>query len=183
MQNKKYYRELKEFLVVSRLTVPQFAERANIDPEILKEMFHTESKLIIGNFISIAMGCRKVMEEQSDASTKAELQTLYTRYFEEYLLAWPNDFLSIPNPHFIRRIEQMAELAGETVHTKVQRLLHPERTEPEKPKQPARELPISEESGDFRTKLNALLDRLNENGQREVLKRVEELTYVPAYKK
>lgn len=181
MEHEKYYLVLKEFLAVSGLTVVQLAEKANMIPEMLKESFDTKSKLIIGNFTAVALGCRKVIEEQNDRSKREELQRLYTRYFEEYLVVCPHDFSSIPNPHFIRRIEEMAALAGETVHTRVRQLLYPEKTIPTEVKQPVQPKQWAKAGEEFSTKLNALLSRLNEEGQREVLKRVEELTYVPAY--
>lgn len=179
MENERYYQMLRQFLAASGLTVVQFAEKANIIPEILKESFDTTSKLMIGNFISVAIGCQKAIGEQNDARKKTELQRLYTRYFAEYLEECPNEFLSISNPHFIRRIEEMAALAGEEVSAKVRHLLHPEEEKLAAAK-PNAALSLEEKDA-FHTKLNELLALLNKDGQREILKRIEELTYVPAY--
>jgi hypothetical protein len=179
MENE-YYMALNDFIAVSGLTTGEFAEKANIYEEILKECITTKSKPIIGNFISTALGCRKVIDEQPDESRKAALQNGYTRLFEEYLTAWPKDFQSIPNPHFIRRIESMAELAGKNIHMRVQELLHPGEEKPAvHAAAPTPAAPVEE--GNLSDKLQALLARLNETGQQELLKRAEELTYVPAY--
>lgn len=169
MENKAYYLALDEFIKAAGMTQSEFADYARMHPEILKECFDTQSKLIIGTFLSVAVGCTKVMEEIGDDSKRDKLQRLYARYFDAYLTEWADEFLSVSNPHFLRRVEEMAKAAGDAVYTRIRRLYHPD------------EVVETAEEMDFRAHLDALLARLNETGQREVLRRVEEMTYVPAY--
>ena len=61
MENKAYYLALNEFIKTAGMTQAEFADYARMHPEILKECFNTQSKLIIGTFLSIAMGCVKVI--------------------------------------------------------------------------------------------------------------------------
>lgn len=170
MENEAYYSALKEFITASGMSVSDFADYARMHPEILKECFDTESKMIIGTFLSIALGCTKVMEETEDPAKRDELKQLYARYYDAYLTEWPNEFLSVANPHFYRKVEEMAAAAGDAVSAKVRRLYHPDEAEENKP---------AEE--DIRAELDKLLTRLNEKGQREALRRIQEMAYIPDY--
>lgn len=169
MENKAYYLALDEFIKAAGMPQSEFADYARMHPEVLKECFDTQSKLIIGTFLSVAVGCTKVMEETEDGSKRDKLQQLYTRYFDAYLTEWPDEFLSVPNPHFHRRVEEMAKAAGDAVYTRIRCLYHPD------------EAAETEEETDLHSRMDALLARLNETGQREALRRIEEMTYVPAY--
>ena len=126
MENKAYYLALNEFIKTAGMTQAEFADYARMHPEILKECFNTQSKLIIGTFLSIAMGCVKVIEETADESRRSGLQKRYTRFFDAYLSEWPNEFLSVSNPHFHRRVEEMAKAAGEAVYVKIRGMYHPD---------------------------------------------------------
>lgn len=169
MENKAYYQALSEFIEAAGMTRPEFADYARMHPEVLKECFDTQSKLIIGTFLSIAVGCTKIMEETAEESRRSELQKRYTRFFDAYLTEWPDEFLSVANPHFRRRVEEMAKAAGETVYVKIRGMYHPDEL-----------VETAEETG-MLSRVEALLSRLNEDGQREALRRIEEMTYVPAY--
>ena len=169
MENKAYYLALNEFIKTAGMTQAEFADYARMHPEILKECFNTQSKLIIGTFLSIAMGCVKVIEETADESRRSGLQKRYTRFFDAYLSEWPNEFLSVSNPHFHRRVEEMAKAAGEAVYVKIRGMYHPDEL-----------VETAEETG-ILSRLEALLSHLNEDGQREALRRIEEMTYVPSY--
>ena len=170
MENKAYYLALNEFIKTAGMTQAEFADYARMHPEILKECFNTQSKLIIGTFLSIAMGCVKVIEETADESRRSGLQKRYTRFFDAYLTEWPNEFLSVANPHFYRKVEEMAAAAGDAVSAKVRRLYHPDEAEENKPAEK-----------DIRAELDKLLTRLNEKGQREALRRIQEMAYIPDY--
>lgn len=169
MENKAYYLALNEFIKAAEMTQSEFADYARMHPEVLKECFDTQSKLIIGTFLSVAVGCTNVMEDTGDGNKRDKLQQLYMRYFDAYLTEWPDEFLSVPNPHFRRRVEEMAKVAGDAVYTRIRRLYHPD------------EVAETVENTDLRSRLDALLTRLNETGQHEALRRIEEMTYVPAY--
>ena len=169
MENEAYYSALKEFITASGMSVSDFADYARMHPEILKECFDTESKMIIGTFLSIALGCTKIIEETAEESRRSEMQKRYTRFFDAYLTEWPNEFLSVSNPHFHRRVEEMAKAAGEAVYVKIRGMYHPDEL-----------VETAEETG-ILSRLEALLSHLNEDGQREALRRIEEMTYVPAY--
>lgn len=169
MENKAYYLALNEFIKTAGMTQAEFADYARMHPEVLKECFDTQSKLIIGTFLSIAVGCTKIMEETAEESRRSELQKRYTRFFDAYLTEWPDEFLSVANPHFRRRVEEMAKAAGESVSVKIRGMYHPDEL-----------VETAEETG-MLSRVEALLSRLNEDGQREALRRIEEMTYVPAY--
>ena len=173
MENKAYYQALSEFIRTAGMTQPEFADYARMHPEILKECFNTQSKLIIGTFLSIALGCTKIIEETAEESRRSEMQKRYTRFFDAYLTEWPNEFLSVANPHFRRRVEEMAKAAGEAVYVKIRGMYHPDELV-----ETAEE--TAEETG-ILSRVEAILSRLNEDGQREALRRIEEMTYVPAY--
>ena len=66
MENKAYSQALSEFIRTAGMTQPEFADYARMHPEILKECFNTQSKLIIGTFLSIAVGCTKIIEETAE---------------------------------------------------------------------------------------------------------------------
>ena len=63
----------------------------------------------------------------------------------------------------------MAKAAGEAVYVKIRGMYHPDEL-----------VETAEETG-ILSRLEALLSHLNEDGQREALRRIEEMTYVPAY--
>lgn len=169
---EKYYNTLQSFLNESGVTVLDFSDRIRMFSEMFKELLSTRSKMTIGTFMSVLVGCKGIIDEKSGDETKKELHILYTQLFEEYLAENEEAFLSVTNPHFCRKIEDMADFASTDIYNRIHHLYHPNET-----------VSSSFTAEDPMEALRSILLTLNQEGCRELIKRARELTYVPCYKK
>lgn len=187
--SEQYYDTLQTFLTESGTSALDFADRIRMFSEMFKELLNTRSKMTIGTFTSVIVGFKAIVDEEENFAEKKQLQKLFSQFYSEYLAECSESFHSATNPHFQKRIEEMAKFAGPEQYAKVHQLYHP--NDPIQEEAPAKEeAPVMEKtpipasvSGDPLKALASVLASLNEDGIYEVLKRARELTYVPEYKK
>ena len=160
------YKILSDFRIKAGLSMQELAKAARMEKEILEELIYTNSTLMAGNFASLA----KAMTECKDHSSqeiKGELEKFYKEFVDAYLTEYPDQLQVIINPHFRQSIMQIAEATGDMAI--VEKLKHLYHGDEEK------------SSVDLETELGKLLEKLNDVGRQEAVKRVRELGYIPEY--
>lgn len=173
--SENYYDTLQSFLTESGVSVLDFSDRIRMFSEMFKELLNTRSKMTIGTFMSVMVGCKGIVERQKDEDHREKLRVLQAKLFGEYLDENKESLLSVANPHFAEKIEEMAAYADSALFKRVHALYHPNEF--------SDETLIESNIKDPLTALSSILSSLNEEGCRELVKRAKELIFVPEYQK
>ncbi|MBU5489807.1 helix-turn-helix domain-containing protein [Butyricicoccus intestinisimiae] len=161
MDTEKVYQLLRQFIKAAGLNNKKFAELAGINPNTFQTMVNRKS-VPKADVISKINRTMDELTQQAEGEKADTLLDIYGRFTKETLGTVPENVMKARFSNLGRKInlqlfaEPINELAS-SIHTTSKTML--------------------------RSLILDALDELNEEGQAEALKRIEELAFVPKYQK
>lgn len=161
MDTEKVYQLLRQFIKAAGLNNKKFAELAGINPNTFQTMVNRKS-VPKADIISKINHTMDELTQQAEGEKADTLLDIYGRFTKETLGTVPENVMKAMFSNLGRKInlqlfaEPINELAS-SLHTTSKTMV--------------------------RSLILDALDELNEEGQAEALKRIEELAFVPKYQK